>query len=535
MAAAAAAAADERDAPSLVVSCIRRAEAMLARDGEGAGSAGAGVVRPGLAGMLHVLLLLATGATEAQRGALVTSGFHLKLVELFKSTMAALRRQRRDAKRRTPSPLPPSEEWPEYMAPCLLLLDLVAKPSASPSQVAERDPQVASLSELHRQHRLAAAMRQRTPLGEQQMQQQQQQQRPAQQLSMPAPPPPPPPPPGSSSTAPGGARQSGDSDGGSGSGGVGSSVLHPSPLRSEVRVSGARAGDAGGSADGDGGGRGGGEGGHASETVSSSSTSPTEGGPPALAESKESAEGDVMEGAKGIRQSSVVSGARTRRIARKAVASSKDEQDENPGGGGAQGQEAEGGTPLLAESKGSSDGGAGGLRRRRPAQAEKSAGRGAQGAVAEEEETKGAPADQAEAKTPSAGSSSAPQQAVTTGTGTGTGTSAEGGGNASTDGSISATAAAAAAPSPDSPPTLHVLLSAELMAELVEAFIEFFAGVAVPPPVGDVTRATAAEVSAAEAAAEAGAALPAPSPSLVFAALQLLARLVRDYGRAERF
>ncbi|CAN0395085.1 unnamed protein product, partial [Ectocarpus fasciculatus] len=38
----------------------------------------------------------------------------------------------------------------------------------------------------------------------------------------------------------------------------------------------------------------------------------------------------------------------------------------------------------------------------------------------------------------------------------------------------------------------------------------------------------------AEAAA-AGAALPAPSPNLVFAALQLLARLVRDYGRAGRF
>ncbi|CAM9848645.1 unnamed protein product, partial [Laminaria digitata] len=40
---------------------------------------------------------------------------------------------------------------------------------------------------------------------------------------------------------------------------------------------------------------------------------------------------------------------------------------------------------------------------------------------------------------------------------------------------------------------------------------------------------------AAVAAVEAGAALPAPSPNLVFAALQLLARLVRDYGNAGRF
>lgn len=59
------------------------------------------------------------------------------------------------------------------------------------------------------------------------------------------------------------------------------------------------------------------------------------------------------------------------------------------------------------------------------------------------------------------------------------------------------------------PPELHVLLSPELMSELMDAFIEFFGGVAVPPP--------DEQAGAATASAE----LPAPSPNLVFAALQV--------------
>lgn len=74
------AAAAAMDAPTLVLSCIRRAEALLPG---GVAGTGAGVARPGLGGILHVLLLLATGVTEAQRGALVTSGFHLKVCTLF--------------------------------------------------------------------------------------------------------------------------------------------------------------------------------------------------------------------------------------------------------------------------------------------------------------------------------------------------------------------------------------------------------------------------------------------------------------------
>ncbi|CAN0091353.1 unnamed protein product, partial [Ectocarpus sp. 13 AM-2016] len=98
--------------------------------------------------ILHVLLLLATGATEAQRRALVTSGFHVKLLELFKTTMEELRRARRadmkgesgDGGGGSPPP-PPAADWPEYMTPCLLLLDLVAKPSST-SQATDLGPQV---------------------------------------------------------------------------------------------------------------------------------------------------------------------------------------------------------------------------------------------------------------------------------------------------------------------------------------------------------------------------------------------------------
>lgn len=84
------------------------------------------------------------------------------------------------------------------------------------------------------------------------------------------------------------------------------------------------------------------------------------------------------------------------------------------------------------------------------------------------------------------------------------------------------------------PPTLRVLLSQDSMAELLETFIEFFAGVAVPPPPPASDPAAAAataaeggemaarsEAAAAAEAAAAGAALPAPSPNLVFAALQV--------------
>ena len=65
------------DASSLVLSCISRAEAMLPP--LGSTSTGGGAAHPGLGGMLHVLLLLATGVTETQRGALVKTGFHLKV------------------------------------------------------------------------------------------------------------------------------------------------------------------------------------------------------------------------------------------------------------------------------------------------------------------------------------------------------------------------------------------------------------------------------------------------------------------------
>lgn len=47
---------------------------------------------PGLAGVLHVLLLLATGVTETQRGALVASGFHLKVT--LRELTAAFRTSR---------------------------------------------------------------------------------------------------------------------------------------------------------------------------------------------------------------------------------------------------------------------------------------------------------------------------------------------------------------------------------------------------------------------------------------------------------
>lgn len=93
-------------------------------------------------------------------------------------------------------------------------------------------------------------------------------------------------------------------------------------------------------------------------------------------------------------------------------------------------------------------------------------------------------------------------------------------------------------------PELHVLLSPQLMSDILESFIEFFAGVAVPPHFSTAAAAVIGEgeggegqaaAAAAEGAAAAGPALPAPSPNLVLASLQLLVRLVRDYGRANRF
>lgn len=99
-----------------------------------------------------------------------------------------------------------------------------------------------------------------------------------------------------------------------------------------------------------------------------------------------------------------------------------------------------------------------------------------------------------------------------------------------------------------------MLLSPELTSDMLESFIDFFAGVGVPPHFSPDAAAAVAEAAtageaegrngrsaataaaaAAEAAAAAGPALPAPSPNLVLAALQLLVRLVRDYGRANRF
>lgn len=71
------------DSPALVLSCIRRAEALLPGEvaTEGGSSAGGSEIAPtGLAGVLHVLLLLATGITVTQRGALVTTGFHIKVL-----------------------------------------------------------------------------------------------------------------------------------------------------------------------------------------------------------------------------------------------------------------------------------------------------------------------------------------------------------------------------------------------------------------------------------------------------------------------
>lgn len=87
--------------------------------------------------------------------------------------------------------------------------------------------------------------------------------------------------------------------------------------------------------------------------------------------------------------------------------------------------------------------------------------------------------------------------------------------------------------SPPAAPELHVLLGPELLSEILEAFIDFFAGVAVPPPYKSGATASpgdgeagadtdvAAAAAAAEAAAAAGPALPTPSPNLVFAALQV--------------
>lgn len=102
--------------------------------------------------------------------------------------------------------------------------------------------------------------------------------------------------------------------------------------------------------------------------------------------------------------------------------------------------------------------------------------------------------------------------------------------------SSSSTAAAEATGGAAPPPSFYVLLTPDIMSELLEAFIEFFAGVAVPPPApvsdaaavgapgaadgGSAAAAVAARAAAVEAV-EAGAALPAPSPNLVFAALQV--------------
>lgn len=70
-----------------------------------------------------------------------------------------------------------------------------------------------------------------------------------------------------------------------------------------------------------------------------------------------------------------------------------------------------------------------------------------------------------------------------------------------------------------------MLLGPEQMSDLLEAFIDFFAGVAVPPPAREASRvepgAAAAETIAAWRAEDVGAALPAPSSGLVFAALQV--------------
>lgn len=86
------------------------------------------------------------------------------------------------------------------------------------------------------------------------------------------------------------------------------------------------------------------------------------------------------------------------------------------------------------------------------------------------------------------------------------------------------------------------------MSELLEAFIEFFAGVAAPPPapasdaaavamaVAAADGGSAAVVARAAAveAVEMGAALPAPSPNLVFAALQVSLRGEGEMGGGMR-
>ena len=71
-----------------------------------------------------------------------------------------------------------------------------------------------------------------------------------------------------------------------------------------------------------------------------------------------------------------------------------------------------------------------------------------------------------------------------------------------------------------------MLLSPEQMSNLLELFIDFFAGVAVPPHAREAARAEAgatdAEKEAAWEAEETGETLPAPSSNLVFASLQVM-------------
>lgn len=66
----------------LVLSCIHRAENMIrsgSRSGASTGSPDVGTHVPGLAGVLHVLLLLVTGVAEAERGSLVSTQFHVQV------------------------------------------------------------------------------------------------------------------------------------------------------------------------------------------------------------------------------------------------------------------------------------------------------------------------------------------------------------------------------------------------------------------------------------------------------------------------